>query len=410
MTRKLANGISVTPSAALQTEDIDSAARSSVTRSDAGITFSIPLARGLGRAANEADLRASTLGLEARREQTKQDIADRVTRTVAAYWRVRAESMRLKVALEAEAAASRLMERMRALISAGEGEKTRLDEASADFFRRQSDRLGVELNVVEARQDLGVAIGLAPDELANAPLAADEFAPVTPIEWSLADERALVLLALAQRGDLGAAHLNEQVQAAYVRRALNNLRPQADLMFRSAVSGAADGTNNDSMSDAIGGGLDGYNVSVGLSVDWPMENRAARGEYRKRKAGVREAEAGTHELRNTVAASVTVAAQALRTLAKQNAIAAATSAALGRVVDAQRAKVASGEAGLTALVQNQDRYFDARFAEIQNARAYFTALVQLRRVTGTLVELRADSYTLATEALAAPPKLPLIQQ
>jgi outer membrane protein TolC len=121
---------------------------------------------------------------------------------------------------------------------------------------------------------------------------------------------------------------------------------------------------------------------------------------------LREAEINTIELRNAVAAAAKVAAETVRTSAQQHAIAAETSASFARVVENQRAKVANGEATLTALVQNEDRYFEARSAEIQLAQAYFTALVQLREVTGTLIERRAESYELALEAFAAPPLAP----
>jgi outer membrane protein TolC len=281
-----------------------------------------------------------------------------------------------------------------------------LDEAKAEYLRRKAVRLDATQEVVEARQELGFAMGLNAEEFSAAPTATGDFPGVKAVDWSSEDRKALAVLAMERRGDLGAARLNEQIQEAYLRRARNDLRPLVNLDVRTAYSGSAAGTNYDSVKDTLGNDLDGYNLTVGLSVGWPMGNRFARGEHRRRTAILREAESGTIELRNSVAATVAVATEALQSAVDQHAVAVEASAALARVVESQRSKVSSGEASITALVQNEDRYFEARAAEIQAARAYFSALAKLRLVTGTLVERKEDAYELASNAFEAPPRLP----
>jgi outer membrane protein TolC len=404
--RQLGNGITVRPSVAVQSEEENTSTAPVVTRSDIGVTFGIPLARGFGRDATEADLRAGAIGLEARRELARQEIAGRVSRTASAYWRCLSAGERLALACDTEARAEKMMGIIRRLVEGGEIESAVLDEASADFLRRRSNRVDGEQELFEARLGLGVAMGLAPDELAEAPVAAENFPSVVAFDWKAEGMAGLTRLALERRGDLLAARLNEQVQDAYLRRARNDLRPRFDLSLRAAYTGAALDNDGASWEDSLQDELTGLNVTAGLSLEWPVRNRAARGEYRRRGAVLREAEINTIELRNAVAAAAKVAAETVRTSAQQHAIAAETSASFARVVENQRAKVANGEATLTALVQNEDRYFEARSAEIQLAQAYFTALVQLREVTGTLIERRAESYELALEAFAAPPLAP----
>ncbi len=404
--RKLGNGVTIIPSAALQTEETNIGTGSGLTRSDVGVTFKIPLARGFGRDATEADLRAGTLGLEARREQARQEIAAKVARTSTAYWRVLAAAQRLALAREAQAGAARLSDNIRTQFKGGELESALLDEATADVLRRKSSRLNAEQELLEARQDLGFNMGLSPDQLLAAPVAADSFPSIAAVDWSPENHRALATLALEKRGDHAALRLNEEVEQTFLRRARNARRTRVDLDVRAALSGSAPGTGYDSMRKAAESDLDGYNLTAALNIEWPVLNHAARGDYRRREAALREAETGSIESRNAIAATVAVAAEALSSAAAQNAFAAETSAAFARVVESQRNKFTKGETTLSTLVQNQDRYYDARAAEIQSARAYFSALVQLRLVTGTLVERNADAYSLALDALSAPPQLP----
>lgn len=405
VSRKLANGITLIPSAALQTEENDTVAGSAITRSDVGVTFRIPLARGFGRDATEADLRAGTLGLEARRELARQEIAAKVARTTGSYWRVLAAAQRLSLARDAQAGAARLADNIRGQVQGGELESALLDEANADVLRRKSAVLSAEQELVEARQDLGFNIGLTPEQLLSAPVAADFFPAISPVSWSPENHRALATLALEKRGDLAATRLQQEVQQTYLRRAANARRTRVDLDIRTALSGSAPGTDYNAMGKAAKSDLDGYNLTAALNIEWPVLNHAARGDYRRLDAALHESETNTIESRNSIAATVAVAAEALASASAQHAFAAETSAAFGRVVESQRNKFGKGETSLSTLVQNQDRYYDARAAEIQTARAYFNALVQLRLVTGTLVDRREDAYELALGALSTPPPL-----
>ena len=53
------------------------------------------------------------------------------------------------------------------------------------------------------------------------------------------------------------------------------------------------------------------------------------------------------------------------------------------------------ETNLTALVQNEDRFFQARTALISAARNHAVAVLDLRRVTGTLVVSAAGGSRLS---------------
>ncbi len=402
-TRQLRNGITILPAATVFDYQVNTNPLPAAVRSEWGVEFVVPLARGLGRESAAAYERAAQIGVDAARVLAGHGLAERVARTAAAYWDCLAAERRLALLVDTEHRARDLVALVGDLVRSGEVEPAVRLEADAEAMRRRSETINGEMELFAARQRLGVALGLKPEELPDAPTASGEFPPAAAMA---ADERgvaALVAQAMVARGDLRAVDYGRKVEEVYAARARNEIRPRVDLNLRAGYAGGVLGDSLARYGPALTSDLTGTNVSAALSVEWPTANRGARGNLLRRNAQVREAELSTAELATAIAADVAIAHAALRTAAQQYGIARDGVAALGEVLANQRRKLQLGEIGLTALVQNEDRYFQARTSLITASRNYAVAVLDLRRVTGTLVAGDGRGNRLSLTALTTPP-------
>lgn len=401
--RQLRNGVTIIPSATVFDYQVNTNPVPPAVRSEWGVEFVVPLARGLGRDHAAADERAAQLGTDAARVLAAHGIAERVSRTAAAYWDCLAADRRLALLADTEKRARELVALVGDLVQSGEIEPAVRLEADAEVMRRQADVVSGELELFSARRRLGVALGLAPADLPGGPTATGEFPRVAAVAEDATEPAALVRQALRERGDLRAVDYGRRVEEVFAAKARNELRPRVDLNLRTGYAGGALGDGLDRYAPALSRDLTGANFSAALAVEWPTANRGARGQLLRRNAQLREAELSAAELATAIAAEVAIAHAALRTAARHHGLARDTAAALGEVLANQRRKLALGEINLTALVQNEDRYFQARTALISASRNYAVAVLDLRRVTGTLVADDARGHRVALATLTTPP-------
>lgn len=403
VSRQFRSGVRVAPSFNLARTEVLPGGTLPATRAEVGVTVTVPLLRGLGPnglAANEAAARSD---LATMRHLSRHNIASQVAQSATAFWSCLAAQQTHDILVDTERRAEAFMSIINRLVTGGELPSAVFAEASADFLRRRSDRVSGALAVYFGRQQLGAAIGLDSAGMAEAPSAAGSFPNVTPMVPNPAGDAALVELALRRRGDYQAALTNRATAEVLRRKALDDAKQRLDFDVRVGYSGLEDHPDRSRYLGAFTSNSTGANLNTMLTLEWPFANNAARGEMMRRRALVRQAELASAQLATLVATEVQGALQSLRTAIEQRDIALQTVAALELVVEDQRLKVTNGESSVTALVQNEDRYFQARLALIQAVRAYALTLVDLRRVTGTLVEEAGDRHSVSTDALLRPP-------
>lgn len=401
--RQFRNGVTVIPSATVFDYRLNTSPVPPATRAEWGVQFIVPLARGRGRDATAADEQAARLGLDGARAAARHAIADRVGRTATAFWDCLAASQRLALLADTEHRAQDLLGLVSDLVQAGELEPAVRLEASAEAMRRHADLISGELELFSARQRLGAAVGLGVTELPDAPRPAGDFPVVRTTGESAANAASFAQLALRKRGDLLAAEQERQIEDVFARKARTELRPRVDLDVRTGYAGGALGESARSYASAFSRDLTGVNVSAAVSVEWPAANRASRGNLVRRNAQLREAELSVADLSTQIAAEVAIAHAAWQAAAQQYALARDTVSALGEVLAHQRRKLQLGETSLTTLVQNEDRYFQARTALISAARNHAVAVLDLRRVTGTLIDADPRGARLSLATLTSPP-------
>jgi len=406
VTRQSRSGITVTPSVSARDTKNNTDTTVPANRSDANVQIVVPLLRGLGASATAAQEMAARNNLEVSRQLWRHNISRRIFQTAAAFWNCLAAQNNLAVMEDTNQRARQVYDLVELLIKGGELEPALRHQADGRLAGRQANLSDVRLALFRSRQALGINMGLSTGQLANAPAPEGDFpAAIDPSGINDAAVGQWIQQALQQRGDYLAAKGNIATETLLVGKARNDLKPRLDLDLRAGYAGIDQGHDGGRYGGSLSQDQRGPNAYAGLSLQWPFANNTARGELLRRQALVREAELTTAQLANAVASEVLVAAEAVRVALTEYQAAANAAMAYQKAVAHENRKLKGGDASLSDLIDMEDRYAQARLAEIEAVRKYAVALAELRLVTGTLVTADQDNINFVPASLAHLPRV-----
>lgn len=134
-------------------------------------------------------------------------ISKTVANTASAYWAVSAAHKNLGILKSAEIRAEKLLEKFRTLIRMQERPAADIDQVKANLADKTTDRIQGETSLFNARQQLGLAMGLDLDRIETIADVTDDLPLLMPSgdRPRLSDTRGFADLAMANRNDLKAA-------------------------------------------------------------------------------------------------------------------------------------------------------------------------------------------------------------
>ena len=374
------------------------------SRSDLHVEFIIPLMRGLGKEHTAADEMAAASSLHATELLSKHHISERIFLTSISYWNCLAALRTSQILDDTEKRAEEVYRLVDQMVRVGEMEPAANRQAEAKLYERQADIRDGRSSVYLAKQQLGVAMGYTPEELPKAPLPEGGFPPV--VQRSLLDDERTgryIEVALEKRGDYLATLTNVGTHEILLEKAKDDIRPKLDFTFRFGMTGFNERDDSTRYFRSLYHDHAGPNVFGGLTLELPMENNAAKGEFIRRKSLVREAKLTAEELSNGIASDVLSSAERLRTAIEEVDLTTKSAKAYRDAADHEKFKVKEGAAGLNNLIDMEDRYFAARARQIEAMRKYAVALADLRFATGTLLTEEKRSFRFKMNSLMTVP-------
>lgn len=258
----------------------------------AGLSLEVPLGKGRGEAATGAAERAGRLNLAASLESEAHAVAGTVLRTLLAYLELAAAQERLELFMASEQRQAFLVAMGEALQKAGELAEADLITVRARLASTRTTVAQAWQSVAEARIALAEAMGVAVEQLEEAPLAAETLPP--PPAESEVDawrQQQRAQAARARRADLRAAHRLEESARELAEAARLDLRRSSTLSFQAWYQGLWEGKSPRDMRNvlvgwerALFGGQVGPSARLLLTVEWPFANNVARGRYLEARA------------------------------------------------------------------------------------------------------------------------------
>ncbi|WP_174900559.1 TolC family protein [Rugamonas rubra] len=382
--RLLPNGVVLSPSASVtraagSVNDINQLA----PQNNASVDFSlrIQLQKNSGRLAG-AGASAAERELAAAEQDLRFALAQTVLRTVQSYWGLLAAGKSLQIARESEASVARLVEETAKLIAADELPAADLHILRAKLFDRGAARLAAEQALLDARQRLGVAMGLAPRDVAT--LSADDDFPAGAVDPAALPGRlaALQQQALRRRADLKAAQLRRDAAATLSGAAREELKPQLDLTLRLGYAGLAEGSG---AARALSQNRGAPNVGVSLSYQWPLANNGAEGRYRQQLAGYQQHLAQLDGVERAVALGVEAGVAGLVRGAAQLRQSEQAAELYRLAGENERTRYRLGSSTMINVLTTSDSLLNARLGNVAQRLNYLNALVQLNFQTGALI-------------------------
>jgi outer membrane protein TolC len=372
----------------------------------ARVSFAVvqPLVRGRGASAVAAQERSARLAEEAARQDLRYTIAVRVAATGQAYWAWRATRDTLDIFRENEKRAEVLLKEEQALVTGGEHPKADSKQFEANLADAEAFRLDAQRADIEARQNLGVQMGLPWESMSGLTAPTSELPTVAERDVPAGERlNRLVAESLPRRPDLLAANIRVQAAETLAVAARRNLEPQLDLALDIGWSGLTESDGGTAFVAPIGERISGVNAGANLSFSYPMQNNAARGALSSRRAEVQKARLAAQELARTIGAAIVVAAEALRAAVRAQASADRAAALYAEAVANERKKLRAGLSTSLDVILTQARLTNAELAAVRARSRVADALTRLRFETGTLVETTDQGGTVALEALTTPP-------
>jgi len=361
-----------------------------------------PLLRNAGSTANHAAIVVSSLRRDLSEQQLRVKLEAIIGEVEVAYWslalannEVAARESSLKIAKEQINDSQRL-------VKIGTISDLDLVEAQAGVDREQQTLLQAKQQVIEAEGRLRVLIIGAPAWKPDDTLVPTDDPAVANMSMSL-DEH--VALARKNRPDVLAAIAQVKAETAALGITSNDARPQLDLIFSGSLLGFAghldenSGVTNGSTGftgdpNAMGGGATAlgnlaagdYMVSVGLRLDLPLSNDAAKARDQRQRHTLQRAQLAQqsvgqqldNEVRTTVALLVSNAAlqQSADATVKTNE----------KLLAGMRKRFAAGAVTSYDVLRVADELTRSQIGAARARVSYRISLARLATADGTLLD------------------------
>jgi outer membrane protein len=370
-----------------------------------GLELRQPLFRS--RKVARSAIRVASFDRDRASASLRGEIANTVTNVERAYWHLTAARREVVVREEALTLAEEQLGETKIRVEQGVSAEAEVAQPRAELERRRGELLASREAVSRAENALKLLI--LDDSEADLWVA-----PVVPkdaaeIETVPADPAGLMDKALATRPEIDAAQAVLERRRVETELARERARPTVDAVASYDRHGLA-GEPNPAAGSPPGGGplivppnIDGgwgrsvgtltdgdfSTARVGLVLQLPIGNRAAKANVAIAGSAERQAEIQLAQARQAVRAEVMDAAATLETARQRIAAARSAREAAEVQLSAERDRFAAGLSTNFLVLTRQNDLSRARLDEIASIHDYRTARTGVARATGTLLEERA---------------------
>jgi outer membrane protein len=405
------SGLRVTPSLGV-TRSEDNFNNSSAPHITAvNLNITIPLLRGRGEKAVAANETAAEFEYEAGTLDLWHTISNSIAKTTAAYWHYQASTQSLAAYQEAEARLRELLSNGQKLAEADEMPPADLKQYESQLATATATRIGAEQALVEARQALGLAMGLPFPEMTALPPPADDFPPIDDRNFVDPAQTALFIEnGLLRRNDLKAADRRLDAAESLLAAARNSTLPQVDLSLDVGYQGLAEGNRFDNAFASFARNVEGINAGASLRYRWPLYNRTAEGHVVQGQAQLQGIAISKENLSRTIRSDILVAASNLNNSLSQLRQAEVASQSIRVAFENEKKKQKLDMSTSIDVLLIQTLLTNATVSEVNAYSNYAAALVHLRFATATLFAPDKETQDIDQKQLTTLPSMQVVTQ
>ncbi len=404
LTKLFKSGATATASASVAREVTDSFFTLFVPAyiTSIGVQIRQPLLRTRATDQARTQLRITALDRQKTNAQLQQQVQEVVASVEQAYWALVAARREVDVRANSVTLAQQQQADTQARIDARTAAALDIAQPVAEVERRRGDYFASQETAARAERTLKQLLTDDPTD----PIWSETLVPSDPVDSGLrqVDVQQAVRDAMSRRPEIAAAAADVSSAEAQTALAKDALRPQFDVVGGYTMRGLA-GTHNpltvvfpgvitqfpEVLNGALGTSYAALfnqrlpDASIGVSLDVPLGNRAAKGEYGAAQAQQRQASLRMAQVRDRVAVDVLNAGTALETAAARIQSTRAALAAANTQLQAEQERFTAGTSTNFLVLTRQNDLQQAQLAEISALSDYRRALTEFARASGTLL-------------------------
>ncbi len=361
------------------------------------------LLQGFGRAVNGRNIRVQKNNMKVSDLQFKLQVITTVSSVLNLYWDLVSFDEDARARRREVDTANQLLEDNKKLVNAGTVAPIEITRAEAQFYTSQQDLVTAETNLLQ--QEMVLKNALTRNGVAEGGLTSVHIIPLDKIEIPARDEirplEDLIQEALSRRVEMEQARLNldsNEMNLVGIKKALKPTLQALGEVTNNGLTGelTALGVLQPGVG-YLGGGYSNLlaeilrrnypSYSAGLSLNIPLRNRAAQGDYATSLLELRQNQLNLRKNMNQIRVDVQNALVGL-----QQARARYEAAARSRVLQEQTLAGDQKRYNLGAtvsfqVVQDQRDLATAQSAEVQSMANYTHAEIALDQALGKTLEV-----------------------
>lgn len=340
-----------------------------------------PLLRGFGPTVTNAPIVVAQLERVGAAADFQTGLESTLAGSLTTYWQLIGAIETYKVRIVSYAAALDLLRVNRAKYEAGVLAPVDVAQAEAAVENRREQLIVARQDVRDYEDQIKRQIFLG----ADAPQWPLQIQPTQKFAWreTNVDLDETLKVAQAERPELRRAHSNIEQAQVNERVARNRLLPQLDLFANASVNGT-DHSYGSSGSNMLDGDYNSY--AAGLSLSYPLQNRAARYGYAQARVLTAQANESFKDAGDQITLEVRRAVRNLRTARERIGVTAAQVRAEERKVQDERLRYEVGAATAFEILSFQEELANAQVLHLQAVVDYNLATIEIERARGTLLK------------------------
>jgi len=355
--------------------------------SDFAASLSLPLLRGAGPAVNAHGIRVAVYQYQATQSRTKLEVIRVLADVDRIYWRLYAARRELDVRKKEYDLAVAQLDRARRQVKAGMMAEVDVIRAESGVADRIEGIITSETNARDRQRELKQIINRADVGLSSATIIIPVSDP-NALHYRL-DTRKLIRAGIEQRMEMLEAEIQIATESDNIDFARNQTLPLVNLDYQYNVSGLGKTVSN-SFETLRSTRFQGH--QVGLNVEVPIGNEAARSQLRRALASRLQALATRDQRALLVEKEILDAADQLETNWQRIVAASERVVLAARVVDAETRQFNQGLRTSTDVLDAQTRLADAQSSEISAITDYQIAQVDIAFASGNLLGAAGVSW------------------
>ncbi|MBM4019006.1 MAG: TolC family protein [Planctomycetes bacterium] len=389
---------------------VDLAASTDITHSGAatreffatryGLTVTQALLRGYGTDVNLASLRQARVDVLASQYELRGFAEALVAQVEQAYWDYVLAQRNIEIFTQSLGLAEQQLRETEERIRVGKLAEVERAAAEAEVALRREDLINANSALDTAKLVLLRLVNPAKADFWGRDVAI--LTPPVAAPEKLEDVQSHVRVAERLRPDLNQARLQVQRGDLEIVKTKNGLLPRLDLFLALGKTGYSNSFDG-SYSHMHGAG---YDVLVGVTVEYPPLNRDARAANQRAHLTRRQAAEAVANLAQLVEVDVRGAHIEVRRSEEQVAATAATRKAQEEKLRAETEKFRVGKSTTLLVAQAQRDLLASQISEVEAVVANLKAWVDFYRLEGSLLERRGVQCPGREPVELPPPGLP----